>query len=260
MSRRLDHALQDSTRLQFLVPGREPPEGLVLMKADLTRFFALVADVGRDEALLLLTIRAFRIRDNLLDVSVNDLAVALRTSNRRVIRWLDRLVAHRLVVYNLKSLPLVQATIDRARVEFIGPSVADLFDYRVHQELPTHLFESFLPLRGRVTFTVYLYVLWSEVERPYLDLDHLVETVRLRGRLHGALHVRRLRRSGLLVLHPEGDGLIVRDPSPPTKFERLLLRYLAIPSLRRSVAHLVLLSLGGVLLVALLLLVLHLFA
>jgi hypothetical protein len=241
---RLDHALQDSTRLHFLIPGREPPEGLVLMKADLTHFFRLVREVGRNEALLLLAIRAFRIRDNLLDVSVNDLAVSMRVSNRRVIRWLDRLVAHRLVVYNVKSLPLVTATIDRARVEFVGPSATQHFDYRVQQELPTYLFESFLPLRGRVTFVVYLYLLWSEVDRPSLDLGHLVGTVRLRGRVHGAWHLRRLRRAGLLVLHPEGDGWIIRDPEPPTKFERLLLRYLAIPHLRRAFAHLFLLLLA----------------
>jgi hypothetical protein len=246
---RFDHALQDTTRLHFPIPGREPPEGLLLMKVDLTRFFQMVGELGREEALLLLVIRAFRIRENLLDVNVHDIAVSMRMSNRGIIRLLDRLERKRLIVYTIKPLPLVRTRIDRAKVEFVHPPVTALFDYHVKQEIPTHLFETYLPLRGIACFLVFLYLVRCEVDRPYLDLDHLVVTTHLRGRVHAVWHLRRLRRDGVLVPHPEEDGFIVRDPAPPTKLERLRLRYLGIPHLRRAFVHLgLLLLLLGILL------------
>jgi len=44
------------------------------------------------------------------------------------------------------------------------------------------------------------------------------------------------------VPNPAG-GFVVRDPEPPTRFQRLQLRFLAIPSLRRSLVHLAILAL-----------------
>lgn len=240
---RFDHALQDTTRLQFPVPGREPPEGLLVMKVDIARFFQLIAEIGRKEALLLLVIRAFRIRENMLDVNVQDVAVAMRMSNRGIIRLLDRLERQRLIVYTVKPLPLVKTRIDRAKVEFVGRPASELFNFHVKQEIPTHLIETFLPLKGIVAFLVFLYLVWCEIERPYLDVDHLVSTVQLRGRLHAVWHLRHLRRIGLLVRDPEGGGFIVCDPAPPTKLERLRLRFLTIPHLRRALVHLAILAL-----------------
>ncbi|HKO58904.1 MAG TPA: hypothetical protein VJ276_23760 [Thermoanaerobaculia bacterium] len=240
---RFDHALQDTTRLQFPIPGREPPEGLLVMKVDLGRFFQLIGEIGRKEALLLLVIRAFRIRENMLDVNVQDVAVAMRMSNRGIIRLLDRLERQRLIVYTVKPLPLVKTRIDRAKVEFVGRPASELFNFHVKQEIPTHLIETFLPLKGIVAFLVFLYLVWCEIERPYLDMDHLVTTVQLRGRLHAIWHLQRLQRDGVLGRDVESGGLLVRDPAPPSKLERLRLRYLAIPHFRRSLVHLALLAL-----------------
>jgi hypothetical protein len=234
---RPDHALQDDTRLEFPVPGREPPEGLLLMKADLAVFFHIVDRVGRDEALLLLLIRALRIRDRLLELRLNDLAWMLRVSNRRVIGWLDHLVRERHVVYTVRDFH----GLPRVRVEIVGTDVLKLFESNVY-ELPTHWFETVLPLIGRTSFTVYLYLLSCERHRPYTHVDHLVATVKLPARVHARWHLRRLARRALLKPDPERRGLVVVDPAPPTRAERVQLRYLAVPYLRRWLVHVALLA------------------
>jgi hypothetical protein len=56
------------------------------------------------------------------------------------------------------------------------------------------------------------------------------------------------------MLGPDASGgVIVRDPEPPTRLQRLQLRFLAIPSLRRSLAHLTILALVLLAMTALLL-------
>ncbi|HEX7709189.1 MAG TPA: hypothetical protein VF701_22230 [Thermoanaerobaculia bacterium] len=235
---RFDHALQDATRLRFLSPGAEPPEGLTTLKVDLSAFFVVVSNVGRSEALLLLVVRALRVRTGLLALRVNDLAWMLRVSNRRVIRWLDRLVRERIVVYHVEEFWGVDTVI----VEIVGVDPVARPTLSVHQELPTHWFVQVLPIVGRTTFTVFLYFLWCEPNRPTLHLDHLHATVRLRGRLHAHWHVRRLKRRRLIGAGRDG-GLLVRDPSPPTQLQRLHLRYLALPFLRRALVHVCLLAL-----------------
>ncbi len=231
---RPDHALQDTTRIRFLVPRAEPPEGLATVTADLTAFFVVVGSVGRDEALLLLLVRALRQRTGLLAFRVNDLAWMLRVTNRQVIRSLDRLVRQRLVVYHVEDFWGVDTVI----VEIVGGiSAAHSFERTVHAALPTHWFVQVLPIVGRTTFTVFLYFLWCEPHRPETHVDHLVEMAALRGRLHAAWHLRRLHRHGLLIAGANG-GFTVRDPDPPTRFQRVQLRFLAVPMLRRSLAQL----------------------
>jgi hypothetical protein len=249
---RPDHALQDSTRLRFLVPHAEPAEGLATVKADLTAFFVIVGRVGRDEALLLLLTRALRQRTGLLALRVNDLAWILRVSNRRVIRWLDRLVRERLVVYHVEDFWGVDTVI----VEIVGGAVLpNSFERTIHSDLPTHWFVQVLPIIGRTTFTVFLYFLFLEPQRSETHIDHLVETVALRGRVHAQWHLRRLRAHGLLLPSASG-GFVVRDPEPPTRLQRLQLRFLAVPTLRRSLVHLAILA-AVMLAVAALLLFLH---
>jgi len=249
---RPDHALQDSTRLRFLVPHAEPAEGLATVKADLTAFFVIVGRVGRDEALLLLLVRALRQRTGLLALRVNDLAWMLRVTNRRVIRWLDRLVRDRLVVYHVEDLWGVDTVI----VEIVGGTVVpNSFERTVHSDLPTHWFVQVLPIIGRTTFTVFLYFIFLEPQRSETHVDHLVETVALRGRVHAHWHLRRLRAHGLLLPNASG-GVVVRDPEPPTRLQRVQLRFLAVPTLRRSLVHLAILA-AVMLTVAALLLFLH---
>jgi hypothetical protein len=77
----------------------------------------------------------------------------------------------------------------------------------------------------------------------------------LRNRAHAAFHLRRLHAHGLLAPNALG-GFVVHDPEPPTRLQRLQLRFLAIPSLRRSLVHLAILALV-LLAIAALLLLLH---
>lgn len=214
------------------------------MKADLSLFFGIVEKVGRDEALLLLLIRALRIRDRLWALRLNDLAWMLRVSNRRVIRWLDHLVRKGHIVYTLRDFHRMPTV----RVEIESADVLKLFESNVY-ELPTHWFETVLPLIGRTTFTVYLYLLSCERHRPYTHVDHVVATVELPGRRHARRHLRRLKRRGLLKHHSEGRGLVVVDPAPPTRGERVRLRYLAVPFLRRWLVHLAILGATALLLI-----------
>jgi hypothetical protein len=247
---RPDHALQDDTRLRFVTPRPEPPEGVSTVRADLSAFFIVVDRVGRNEALLLLLTKALRQRTGLLALRVNDLAWMLRVSNRSVIRWLDRLVKSGHVVYHVEDL----WGIDTVLVEIVAGDVEPhRYDRAVHQELPTHWFVQVLPLVGRTTFTVYLYLLWCEPHRPGTHIDHLTESVKLFGRSHARWHLRKLERRALLARHPEHGALVVRDPMPPTRSERLRLRFLAIPHLRRSLMQLAVLASAVFVLVLLLL-------
>jgi hypothetical protein len=245
---RPDHALQDDTRLRFVTPRPEPPEGVSTVRADLSVFFVVVDRVGRNEALLLLLTKALRQRTGLLALRVNDLAWMLRVSNRRVIRWLDRLVASGHVVYHVEDL----WGIDTVLVEIVAGVAPPHYERSVHQELPTHWFVQVLPLLGRTTFTVYLYLLWCEPQHAETPIDHLTEMVKLRGRFHARWHLRKLEGRALLTRHPEHGGLVVRDPTPPTRAERLRLRFLAIPHLRRSLVHLAVLASCVLLLILLL--------
>ena len=246
---RPDHALQDNTRLRFLTPRPEPSEGVSVVHADLSAFFVVVDRVGRNEALLLLLTKALRQRTGLLALRVNDLAWMLRVSNRRVIHWLDRLVRSGHVVYHVEDL----WGIDTVLVEIVAGGVEPhRYERTVHQELPTHWFVQVLPLVGRTSFTVYLYLLWCEPHHPETHIDHLVGMVKLASRWHARWHLRRLRSQSLLQPHPEHHGLVVVDPRPPTRFQRLRLRYLAVPHLRRSLVHIMLLTGAVLLLVALL--------
>jgi hypothetical protein len=235
---RPDHALQDNTRLRFVTPRPEPAEGVSTVRADLSAFFVIVGRVGRNEALLLLLTKALRQRTGLLALRVNDLAWMLRVSNRHVIRWLDRLVRERLVVYHVEDFWGVDTVI----VEIVGGiGVSNSFERTVHSDLPTHWFVQVLPIIGRTTFTVFLYFLWCEPQRADTHIVHLVETAALRSRAHANFHLRRLHAHGLLMPDASG-GYVVRDPEPPTRLQRLQLRFLAVPSLRRSLVHLSILT------------------
>lgn len=249
---RPDHPLQDETRLRFLTPRPEPDEGLTTVSADLSAFFVTIDRVGRNEALLLLVAKALRQRTGLLALRVNDLAWMLRVSNRRVIRWLDRLVDHRFVVYHIEDF----WGIDTVNVEIIGTSVeAQPFDRAVRLDLPTHWFVQVLPLMGRTTFAVYLYLL-SREQLGALHVDHLVGMLRLRGRFHAHWHLRRLRKRELLKHGRDGIAKVA-DPPPPSRHERLVLRFLAIPLLRRRIWHIAMLAGLVIALVTMLLLIRH---
>lgn len=245
---RPDHALKDDTRLRFLAPRAPMPEGMSVVAVDLAAFFTLVERFGRDEALLLLAVKALRQRTGLLALRMNDLAWMLRSTNRRVTRWLDRLVGHRAIVYHLEDL----WGIDTVMVEVIVPpfetAPASVDEHGAkHHELPTHWFVQVLPRLGRTTFVVYLYLLaretWDDEDGAGFRIGDIVARARLWSRLHAHFHLRRLRKAALVQPHGRGRGFVLTDPPPPTRMQRLLLRYRAIPFLRRALFHLVLLVL-----------------
>jgi hypothetical protein len=220
--------------------------------ADLSAFFIVVGRVGRDEGAPAPAHEGTSAAHGLLALRVNDLAWMLRVSNRRVIHWLDRLIRERLVVYHVEDFWGVDTVI----VEIVGGAVSpSAFERTIHSDLPTHWFVQVLPIIGRTTFTVFLYFLWCEPQRSDTHIDQVVEMAALRGRTHARFHLRRLHAHGLLVPNGSG-GFVVRDPEPPTRLQRLQLRFLAIPSLRRSLVHLAILSLV-LLAIASLLLFLH---
>ncbi|HEX8411815.1 MAG TPA: hypothetical protein VF883_23405 [Thermoanaerobaculia bacterium] len=202
---------------------------------DLASFFALVADVGRDEALLLLLIRALRQRSGSFAFRVHDLAWMLRASNGHVLRWLDRLTKHRRVVYHAEELWGVDTVVVEIHLD---PSVAA---YAVqHHTLPTSWFFT-LPLIGRPTFTCFLFLLTRESHDGLVRPTDVARAVGLRGHLHAAWHLRKLRRHGLLARHPHTGAVVLRDPPPLTRRQRIRLRYLAHPTLRRALGDVILL-------------------
>ena len=243
-----DLALHEETDLIFRHPRGEPPEGLVIVKTDLTAFFGLVETVGRNEALLLLLVKALRTRYGPFRLRVYDLAWRMRVGHHRVIRWLDRLGAARLVVYTLQDL-LERDTVE---VEIVAATTTALFDHSARQELPTHWFEHVLPLLGRTTFTVFLYLLASE-ERGGFHIDLLVSAARLGGRWEARRHLRRLVAHGMLQPRAHDREWVVHDPPPLSKFQHLRLRFLRQPYLRRGCLQIAaLLCALGLLLLALL--------
>lgn len=238
---RPDHSLQDSTRLRFLVPRSEPTEGLSTVTVDLNAFFDVVERIGRNEALLLLLVRALRQRTGFLALRVHDLAWMLRVPNRRVIRWLDRLTTERLVVYHVEDLWGVDTVSVEIAEQIARPTA---FIGRTRHKLPSHWFVQTLPLIGRTAFTVYLFFHWRESDEAGFHVDHLVATARLRGRWHARFHIARLRRAQMLQPDVEDPAvLLLTDPPPPGRLQRLRLRFHALPGLRWRIAQILLLVL-----------------
>ena len=202
------------------------------MTADLHAFFAVLARVGNDPALLLLTIRALRVRMSML-LAIHELAWILRARPRQVISWLDRLSAARLVVYDLSS-PLGR---DAFLIEILEePKLPDppreAFSTsapRREHVLPTHWFLHALPRLGRTTVLVYLYLLRAETtEFAVVHLSRLASDLRLNNERHAIRHLRRLRRHGFVRRGHTRHGLTVVDPPPPTRWQRLVLRLVTL--------------------------------
>ena len=226
-------------RLRFLAPHAAAPEGLSVIEVDLAAFFVIVAEVGRDEALLLLLIRALRQRTGSFALRVHDLAWMLRARQRRVTSWLDRLTRDGRVVYQFEELWGVPTV----TVEIHPDSAAS--PYVVHRHtLPTSWFFT-LPLLGRKTFACFLFLLSRESHEGLVRSHDLARAVRLRGPLHASWHLRKLHRHGILV-RPATGGVLLRDPPTLTRLQRFRLRFLAHPTLGRALRHI------GVLLLALL--------
>ena len=241
--------IDDAARVRVLAPHQPPVEGLSTVTIDLGAFFVVVGRVGRDEALLLLVIRALRQRNGDRGLRLHDLAWVLRASERGVYSWLDRLTHYGLVVYQVdEGNRFETVSVEVAAEESASPWVA-----RSH-EMPSHWFVQTLPLLGRTTFAVFLFLLSRDAHEGLARIDDIVRGVRLRGRIHAGWHLRKLHTHAILAPHPSNGSLVVRDPSPPTSMQRFRLRLLALPFLRQARRQIIRLCAGVLVLVALLLL------
>ncbi len=229
-------------RIHVSSPRGRLPEGVSVVDVDLDSFFALLRKIGNDPGLLLLTLRALRQRSAYGGMRFLDLAWVLRTSERRVAKWFERLSAEGLVIYQLQS----DLGIDVFTVEIVeddtpsAPPRTDAVIPSVRHALPTHWFAQVLPRIGRVTFLAYLYLLGRETDDkgPALDLKHMARALRLWTERRAHHHILRLHRHGMVRRHPH-RGLIVADPPPLTRTQHLHLRLRelgVVPRIAREVA------------------------
>lgn len=207
--------------VRILQQRATPAEGVTTVHVDLAAFFETVASVGRDPALLLLTIRALRQRGG-QRMPFDDLAWIMRARANHVRAWLDRLAAARQLVYDTSG-----GTVDIELLEPTPPSWTDLHPPHIplRYELPTHWFIHVLPRLGRATFVAYLYLLRRDGLSAPATLVHasLATEAAVGTTLHARRHLRRLRRFGLVV--PDASGaLVVLDPPPLTPAARRWLR------------------------------------
>jgi hypothetical protein len=214
----------DRIALRVLQQRGTPPDGLTTVHIDLAAFFESVAEVGRDPALLLLTIRALRQRTG-ATLRLDDLVWIMRARAKCIRAWLDRLAAEGQLVYDVAD-----GVIEMELPEPTPPTWADVQPPHIplRFELPTHWFIHVLPRLGRTTFTAYLYLLRRDglTAPATMDLASLAQDARLRTTLHARWHLRRLRRHGLVALDRKTETLVVMDPPPLTSAARRWLRHL----------------------------------
>jgi len=218
------------------------------VRVDLPGFFVTLRRVGRDPALLLLTLRALRQRGALEALRLSDLTWVLRATRGEVLGWLDRLSRERLVVYDRREardgfvVEIASEPPDPAAWPVDAPSGP-----LPPHELPTHWFVQVLPRLGRATFVVYLSLLSLEgapQESTTVLAGRVANSVGLAWSIAVHYHLGRLQRFGLVRRTRSGRGVIVLDPPPLTRWARLRLQllrwgFLPLPWRRIVVASLV---------------------
>jgi hypothetical protein len=214
----------DRIALRVLQQRGTPPDGVTTVRVDLAAFFKSLAEVGRDPALLLLTIRALRQRTG-ATLRLDDLLWVMGARGRRIRAWLDRLAAEGQLVYDVTD-----GAIEIELPEPAPPTWTDVQPPHIplRFELPTHWFIHVLPRLGRATFTTYLYLLRRDglTAPATMDLASLTRDTLLRSPLHARWHLWRLRRHGLVALDRQAETLVVMDPPPLTPAARRSLRHL----------------------------------
>lgn len=229
--------------LRVLQQRSTPPDGVTTVHVDLAAFVDSIPEVGRDPALLLLTIRALRQRGGAL-LRLDDLVWIMRARSRRIRAWLDRLAAEGRLVYDVR-----EGVIEIELPELTPPRWSDVQPPHIplRFELPTHWFIHVLPRLGRATFTTYLYLLRRDglTAPATMNLASLTRDVGLDTSLHARWHLWRLRRHGLVALDRKAETLVVMDPPPLTSAARRSLRYLRTTGItpRRLVLAVVLVAL-----------------
>ncbi|MCG3193069.1 MAG: hypothetical protein DIJKHBIC_02318 [Thermoanaerobaculia bacterium] len=215
--------------LRLLALRAERPVGVNALRVDLGAFIATTRDVGPDAALLLLTVRALALRDDVA-VQLTDLSWMLGATTGNIFRWLEALERSGLAVWHARGSAI---TIEIARPEIERPEIErTLFAPDDHpgvtHVLPTHWFIRTLPLVGRRALLVYLFLRSHErasgLTAP-LTLGSIARACGIRSGLALHLSLSRLGRHGLVVPAGRHGQFILADPQPLTQFQR---RYLAL--------------------------------
>ncbi|HEX6087072.1 MAG TPA: hypothetical protein VF266_21255 [Thermoanaerobaculia bacterium] len=213
---------RDPVSVHVLQQRGTPPDGVTTVRVDLAAFFDMVPQVGRDPALLLLTIRALRQRSG-RGIRLDDLTWIMGARARRIRAWLDRLATAGCLIYDATD-----GTVEIELPEPPPPTWTDVHPPHIplRFELPTHWFIHALPRLGRATFVTYLYLLRRDgLSAPAtLELTSLAREAAFRTTLHARWHLARLRRRGLVAPDAATESLVVMDPPPLTPAARRWLR------------------------------------
>ncbi len=196
----------DATRVYFLGPRAAPTEALSTVPVDLQHLFSLIPVVGRNAAVLYLTIRALRQRAGVTSFKIADLVWILRARPWRIRLWMQRLARAELVVYHLANGWFADVLI----VE-----VAPRPPMGREHDVPTHWFVHVLPRLQRTRFLVYLVLRSAEWGGPRADLKERRVALLLRvSVLRARFHLWRLHHAGLVVRNRSTGEHVVRDPAP----------------------------------------------
>lgn len=212
----------DRIAVRILQQRGTPPDGVTAVHVDLAAFVRDIAKVGRDPALLLLTIRALRQRSG-SRIRLADLAWILRARPARICTWLDRLAATGRLVYDRTN-----GSIEIELPEASPPTWTDIHppDFPFRFELPTHWFVHVLPRIGRTAFIAYLDLLRRDGRSApaTLTASSLARAMQLRTILQARWLLWRLRRQGLVRLDAAHEALVIVDPAPLSPSARRALR------------------------------------
>jgi hypothetical protein len=216
-----------SLRLGFVGPAREAPPGVAAIRVDLRAFFEEVAVLGPEPSVLLLALRALRLREPGGVVAVDELAWMLVADPAAILGWIERLSQARKLVYERRGhhallVELVAAPGDVSRLPLTGPVGPPM-------DLPTYLFTQVLPRARAPAFLTYLALLAEEdgdAPRPQVTEEYLRRRVSARSLLQIRFALWQLARMGLIRRTRSGRGLLVLDPPPLTRWNRRYLQLL----------------------------------
>jgi hypothetical protein len=249
--------MPDVISLRFLGPSATPPDGESVIVVDLSAFPLLTGTVGLDAALLFLLLRALRVRTG--QVTLHALAWPLRTSERRIAAGIETLARAGLLTYTWERTRAGDGIVFEfpAQTPLHPPTAWPPSPARVHP-LQTIAFVQALPLLGRDAFALYLALLAREpVRRARTDLrlSGVATSIGIAGGRRQRRAVRRLVRARVLEIAKGAvfASATLHELPPPTRRERHLLRFLAIPFLPSALRGLALLAVAAIASIALLL-------
>jgi hypothetical protein len=252
--------MPDVISLRFLGPSATPPDGESVIVVDLSAFPLLTGTVGIEAALLFLLLRALRARAGAGQATLHALAWPLRTSERRIAGSIETLARSGLLTYTWERTRTGDGIVFEfpAQTPLRPPTGAwPPSSARVHP-LPTLAFVQALPLLGRDAFALYLALLAREpVRRARTDLrlSGVATSIGIAGSRRQRRAVRRLVRGRVLEIAKGAvfASATLHELPPPTRRERHLLRFLAIPFLPAALRGLLVLAAAAVASIALLL-------